>query len=542
MLRFILLTLSLLCITNASASTDPSNSVQESCFPFLPSYTELKNGVYKWLPPINKMIMYHVKTFVTLKSTSKKEEETLDTLGEDAFMYSLWQVFLPGSWIDHVSLIGKSTGPKQVINVIKVLVKPWEPLQHDQVVLIYSTLVLGKIEVREWRYKRPASTVNSTLIMHPIEGQLRDIRDACVLVLHIQRDMLMNLNQTLIEILTHDFRIQSDKEMPNIILKKGASNPLLLPVLKGLEKVAFPANIPLTNVTKLIQAGFIPLLPSYHYDKSLMGADMYMLLIKRIIATIIQKHIPIIHRDDPLAEVIILAHCLKHHLRPFFPGWDIQAGATSQQYDVFSLSKDDPNINSIFLYSAPYASSFLSVQLTFEETHQSRMSIAQFLELRPLVYPNLALLRGRRFSGISSTIYNNATASQTNLIDFKPFIHQYLTTFSMLYTAGLPTNTIINMLPEYKSLVIETTVFVLEEGATLTVIPGVPYDAHTTIAYDDNLLYSIHFPFLLFELTGRNKVTLKTAQDRTFKVITAVHMDEPELNIPLVTTKTLSEY
>ena len=79
MLRFILFTLSLLYIANASASTAPSSSIPQYPFPLLPSYLEIQDKVYKWFAPINKIVMYHVNTFITLNGISNNDEE-LDVL------------------------------------------------------------------------------------------------------------------------------------------------------------------------------------------------------------------------------------------------------------------------------------------------------------------------------------------------------------------------------------------------------------------------------------------------------------------------------
>ena len=421
--------------------------------------------------------------------------------------------------------------------------KPWEPLQHDQVVLIYSTMLLGKIETKEWKYKKPASTVNSTVIVHTKEGLHHDIENAHLVILHIQQDISMDLNHGLIEIITHNFRLQPRNGMLHLVLKAGQGDPNLPLALDSLGRFALPVKFPVSKGEKLTRAGFIPLLPNYRYDKSLMSADLYMLLVKRIVAIVIQKHFGIIHRDNPLDEAAILAYGLKQHLQAFFPGWVVQVILTSEQCDVFSFDKDDPTISSIFLYSEPLSSEFLGIVLTFESDLDPLMTINHFLRLRPFVYPNPVLLKRRHFSGISSTIYNNATSFKTNLIDFKPIIHQYLTTYTMLYTTSSSLKSIVNMLPEYKSVVMGSTSFSLKEGTILIVLPGVLYEAHTTIAYDSNLLYSVHVPFVLFELTGKEKVKSKTTHDKTFKVITARHVDEPALaGTDLVIAKTFSEY
>lgn len=538
-MKILLLTLSFLSITSASNLTHPSSFINKTLFPILPSYLELENGVFKWLPIIYKTIILYIHFYARYKDLENRER-AFALMDTDNFLHSLWQVFVPGSWVENLALTDEGADKNQGIKIIKVLVSPWVPLQHDQVILIYSAMICGKLETKEWKYKKPASTINSTLMTFANEGRWSTFKDVVLIVLHYLQDIKMNPNYGLINTITRGISIQSKNGKLGPIPRPGFQNPDLIPTFDSLGTFEFPGTFPVAKVEKLIKAGFIPLLPTYYYNKSLMSADLYMLLVKGIIAVVIQKYIPITYRDDPLEEAKIMAAALMHHLQLFFPGCSVEKWSTTHQYDVFSQDKNDPNISLIVIYSAPQLPSFLTLRLVLDEYQQTPMTINRFLKLRPLLYPNTAFLHNRRFSGISTSIYNNITFSQTNPIDFKPIIHQYLTTYAMLHTFGLPIKNIVHMLPEYKSLVLESDTFVLEEGTKLLVLPGVPYNVSTIIAYSRNLLFSIHVPFVLFELIGKEKVKLEIPHGKSFKLITARHLDEPKMNANWITSKPIT--
>ena len=272
-----------------------------------------------------------------------------------------------------------------------------------------------------------------------------------------------------------------------------------------------------------------------------MNVISYVRMSRRIVASIVQNGIHIIHRDDPIEEAKVLSHDLEHCLQPFFPDCVVETRLTDKQCIPFSFVGDGPMIRSINPYSTPLPPFFLSIVVVFKEELHSKMTIGQFIRLRPVVYPNTAFLGNRRFSGMSSSIFKNVAFSTVDLVDFRPIINQYLSTYSMLYSSGrLPKNT-IDTLPEFKSLVPSSSGFVLEENETLVILAGVHYEAHTIIAYGANLICSVHVPFVLVELAAGERLNGDTTRGKAFKVITARHVDEPEEDANLVLCKTLSE-
>ena len=305
-MKIVLLTLSVLSITSASNLMHPSSFMDKTLFPILPSYLELENGVFKWLPLIYKTIMLYLRFYARYIDPDNMER-ALSLMDADNFLHSLWQVFVPGSWVENLVLTDEAADKNQGIKIIKVLVSPWVPLQHDQVILIYSAMICGKLETKEWKYKKPVSTINSTLVAFANEGRWSTFKDVVLIVLHNMEDIKMNPNYGLINTITRGFSIQSKNGELGPIPRPGFPNPDLIPTFDSLGTFEFPGKFPVAKVEKLIKAGFIPLLPSYYYNKSLMSADLYMLLVKRIIAVVIQKYIPITYRDDPLEEAKVLS-------------------------------------------------------------------------------------------------------------------------------------------------------------------------------------------------------------------------------------------
>ena len=511
---------------------------QSSVLPLIDSYLGIKDGFFEWLSLISGIILLRLLPIEEPSPGLVRDERSI--VNENFRLRALWQVFTPGSWIDtETGLVGRSPQcPSPRIKIIKVHAEPWKVLQDREPIMTYCILFSGKIVTRVRKYKKPASNVNSTLMMHRQEGVWHDGAESAFTLFHAPEDMPMNLNHKVIKVLTRDVNLRPNGNIVELDVMPIHDDHRVEAVMNSLGGLPFPAKLPTSNTAKLIRGGFIPLLPSYTYQRSLLTPDQYISMIKRIVALIIKRHVPMIYREDPLVESRLLVFGLQHYLQLFFPGCIVEAWITTKQFEIFSYDRDCPTMSLIFLYSQPLSTDFLTISLNMKYCTRYPLTIGRFIELYPLVFPNVHLLNDRGFSGMSTTIYNNAISSKNIPIDIKPFVYRYLTVYSTVRAVSPRARMVPGVVSRYKNLLLRSAPFVLKKGERLLALLNVAYDPNKVIAYGGNVLHTVHFPFMLMETT--DKKNLKVGE-RAFEVITVDHVDAAEIELRLVISTTFDE-
>ena len=342
----------------------------------------------------------------------------------DAYTRHLWQVFSPGC-------ITEERGVSMALvpfRIIEVSCDVWVPLRNGQILFKY--IFDGEDKVREYTFTR-FSTAKISYLMNPIvEGDTFGSLDTPVCLLHLFDDSSKCLNHGLIKKIGKGTILRMKNSILSVKQRSAMGKSEILNLKHLVETAPFPAKFSYKNIDKQLAAGFIPRLENYYN----VSADQMLLLVRNIARGVIGKHTGISFFGSLDEERDDLTMLLREHFGSYFPGSTVNNVPHPSSHPPPRLVIKNGWLNEVVLHAGL---DYLMI-LTFPPMQQrlNNLSIQQHLFTEALTFPHLIPFKLRRFSGLSSVIYN-ATKQSIELQDYRPLVREAVLTAAVKMSANV---------------------------------------------------------------------------------------------------------
>ena len=278
------------------------------------------------------------------------------------------------------------------------------------------------------QFERPPTAIASYL-MNPIaKNAIFGMLDTPLCFLHIFKDGTPRLNPKLINEIVDGTVLKLKNNLIMVKHRSCMKKSEILALKELVEKSPFPGEFPQDNIDRQLAAGFVPRLENYYN----VSRDQMVLLVRNIVRAVIGKHTGITFVRDFYEERSELTALLDEYFSSYFPGSNVNNVPWLGGEAAPKVIIKHGWLSGVVLHAG---TNYLML-LTFPpmEERVSNISIEQHVFIQAITLPNFIPFRERRFSGLSSVIYN-ATRQDIPLQDYQPRIREAMFQVAFMLSA-----------------------------------------------------------------------------------------------------------
>ena len=458
---------------------------------------------------LHNAVSYHLRSFLHsygIKSLAISREKDRLVMNEaDKHLKHLWQVFVPGSVSEE-----KRVGENVPVKIVQTYGEIWAPLRHNQTLFSYK--LSEEAGTKNYTFKQPP-TAKVSYLVNPIEKEMIfGSLDTPICLLHIF-DCTPRLNHGLIREINKGVILRVKGGVISVIPKKTMKSHESQSLMERVGRTPFLGEFSRNNIDKQLVAGFIPRLENYYS----VNDQQMQLLVKNIVRSVIGKHVGISFLDDVYDERSELAAVLHMHFSSFLPGSNVRDVPHSNYGPAFGLMINDGLLEGVVLYAGIQYSMIL--EFPCQKQRVNNLTILQHVSTQNLTFPNLISFKNRRFSGLSSVMYNS-TRQSIQLRKYQPLFKKITLQVAFKLSTNGNTEKLGGLSRDIgmAEIILETQPWL--HFPRLVVLPLIYIDSGAILAYDVGAIYIARVPMVL-----------QILEDGTIWSIVARHVDEPELTM-----------
>ena len=420
-----------------------------------------------------------------------KEVATVTNDSDMRYLSFLMQVFFPGSWVEW------KTFPYSPLS-IKMLVKNGERLKTGD---IFEYMQAGRVCV--YSHSMPENNFHSYLLYDPtLLETVKDMDSFLLAMVHIYVwDKTVKLDTELIASLFDGLYLQASNGITSVKRNVGVTRDPKNLMLRVLEH-------PVCFQSDRDDQRAIPMLTNYHYLKNDLSHVEWLRMLRAITINLIQENITINHCDRTVDELESLRVKMQSLYDRFFPLCSLMLKIKDQTpYQEF-----DQLNNEVAVFIVELISLKVNLVLCFNPKKLA-VDIYRHVLIQPLLHTP-QILKTRRFTGLSTLMFEQAIGEQLGCKDYRELIKLELT--RILFSKDG------NALAPFKR--VRKSVHFKEKCFLLVTRNTFIQEGSIVMASEDGSLYKCTVPIVVEDLDD----------DNSLNFYTAIHEDEPEAALQVV--------